>query len=100
MTQLQINNVTGLTLPYEIYICNVYGNDCILFATVNTLIPPQAIITLPVEFDTAPAIGVKIINPTCEKFIVLNCVEIPPIEKQFQDGDDFFFMNYEIYQFQ
>ena len=100
MTQLQINNVTGLTLPYEIYICNVYGNNCVLVATVNTLIPPQAIITLPVEFDTAPAIGVKVVNSTCEKLFILNCVELPPRPKQFQDGDYFYFMDYDIYQFQ
>lgn len=101
MTQLIINNVTGLTLPYDVYICNVYGNDCQIVATVNTTIPPQAVITLPIEFENAPAIGVKVIDVTgCEKFIVLNCIELPPREKQFQDGDDFYFMNYEIYQFQ
>ena len=101
MTQLIINNVTGVTLPYNISICNVYGNLCIPVATVNTAIPPQAIITLPAPYDIAPAIGVKVVDLLgCEKFMIINCVEVPPKEKQFQDGDDVYFMNYEIYQFQ
>lgn len=101
MTQIQINNVTGVVLPYNIYVCNVYGNQCALVATVNTTIPPSVTITLPPQFNTAPAIGIKIIgNDECEKFAIVNCNELPPIEKQFQDGDDFYFMDYDIYQFQ
>tara|TARA_R110000868_G_scaffold110762_3_gene299695 strand:- start:1034 stop:1336 length:303 start_codon:yes stop_codon:yes gene_type:complete len=100
MTQLQINNVTGVTLPYDIFICDIYGNQCILVATINVAIPPTITITLPIEFNMAPAIGIKIITPDCEKFLILNCNELTPIEKQFQDGDDFFFMDYSIYQFQ
>jgi hypothetical protein len=100
MTQLIISNVTGITSPYEIYVCNVYGNSCVLVATVNTPIPPQVEITLSAPFDTAPAIGVKIVNPYCEKFVLLYCTDIPPKGKQFQDGDFFFFMDYDIYQFQ
>ena len=100
MTQLIISNVSGITTPYEIYVCNVYGNSCILVATVNTIIPPQVEIILPSPFDGAPAIGVKIINSFCEKFVILNCTDIPPRGKQFQDGDLFFFMDYDIYQFQ
>jgi len=49
----------------------------------------------------APAIGFKLIDSTgCEKFGVLPCIDIPPEEKQFQDGDDFYFMDWEIFQFQ
>jgi len=101
MTQLVINNVTGVTIPYNIFICNVYGNNCQIVATVNTVIPPVATITLPSPFDTAPAIGVKVVDSLgCEKFLIINCIELPPIPKQFQDGDYFYFMDYDIYQFQ
>ena len=101
MTQLQINNVTGVALPYNIYICDVFGNNCVLTSAVNVSIPPSLTITLPPLFNTAPAIGVKIVGVDgCEKFITISCIETEPVEKQFQDGDDFFFMNYEIYQFQ
>jgi hypothetical protein len=100
MTQLVISNVTGLTIPYQIYICDVYGNNCAIVATVNTAIPPMVTITLPSQFNMSPAIGVLVKDLYCERFIVLNCVNLPPVGKQFQDGDYFFFMDYSIYQFQ
>jgi hypothetical protein len=100
MTQLMISNVTGLTIPYQIYVCDVYGNNCAIVATVNTTIPPMASITLPPQFDTSPAIGVLVKDLYCERFIVLNCISLPPEGKQFQDGDYMFFMDYSIYQFQ
>lgn len=100
MTQIQIYNVSGLTLPYNIFICNVYGNNCVLVATVNTTIPPVATITLPSQFNMAPAIGVLLKDAYCERFVIINCNELPPIPKQFQDGDYFFFMDYDIYEFQ
>jgi hypothetical protein len=99
MTQLQINNVTGLTIPYQIYICDVYGNQCVLVASVNTNIPPSATITLPPQFNTAPAIGVKLNDTFCEKLVIINCNELLN-HKQFQDGDEFFFMDYSVFQFQ
>ena len=99
MTQLEIYNVTGLTIPYQIYICDVYGNQCVLVASVNTNIPPSATITLPPQFNTAPSIGVKLNDTFCEKFMVINCNELLN-HKQFQDGDEFFFMDYSVFQFQ
>ena len=100
MTQLHIHHITGVTLPYDIYICDVYGNQCILVATINVAVPPTITITLPIQFNTAPAIGLKIITPDCEKFVIINCDELPPVGKQFQDGDTFFFMDYSVYEFQ
>jgi hypothetical protein len=99
MTQLEIYNVTGLTIPYQIYICDVYGNQCVLVASVNTNIPPSATITLPPQFNTAPAIGVKLNDTFCEKLVIINCNELLN-HKQFQDGDEFFFMDYSVFQFQ
>ena len=100
MTQLIINNVTGLTIPYQIYICDVYGNNCSIVATVNTTIPPSVTITLPPQFDTAPAIGVLLKDLTCERFLVIDCINLIHKPKQFQDSEYFFFMDYEIYQFE
>jgi hypothetical protein len=100
MTQLEIVQITGVTLPYDIYICDVYGNQCVLVATINTPIPPGITLTLPPQFDMAPAIGFKIIDIYCEKFVILYCNDLLSNNKQFQDSDSFFFMNYNIYQFQ
>ena len=98
MTNLIINSIVGLLPPYSGYACDVYGNQCVY---IGEIITTPVTITLPPQFDTAPAIGLKLINSTgCEKLITLICIDEGTVEKQYQDGDDFFFMDYEIYQFQ
>jgi hypothetical protein len=100
MTQLIINNITTGTLvpPFSGYVCTVYNVGCVYVGQITTT---PVTITLPPAFNMAPAIGFKLIDSTgCEKFGVLPCIDIPPEEKQFQDGDDFYFMSWDIYQFQ
>ena len=98
MTQVTINSIVGLIPPYSGFACDVYGNQCVYVGQI-TVTPIT--ITLPSQFDMAPAIGLKLIDSTgCEKLITLICIEEGRIEKQFQDGDYFFFMDYEIFQFQ
>jgi len=75
MSELIINSVSGNTLPYDVYICDVYGNQCILVATINTNIPSSVTLPLPEEFDNAPSIGIKTIDSIgCEKFTINNCI--------------------------
>jgi hypothetical protein len=101
MTQLQINNVTGLTIPYQIYICDVYGNQCVLVANVLPPQPPTIVITIPSQFNTAPAVGIKLIDSLgCEILKIVDCTQQYLTIKQFQDGDDFYFMDNEEYDFQ
>jgi hypothetical protein len=98
MTNLTINSITGLVPPYSGFACDVYGNQCVYIGQI-TVTPVT--ITLPPQFDTAPAIGLKLIDSTgCERLITLICIDEGNIEKQFQDGDLFFFMDYQIFQFQ
>ena len=98
MTQVTINSIVGLIPPYSGFACDVYGNQCVYIGQI-TVTPVT--VTLPSQFDMAPAIGLKLIDSTsCEKLITLICIEAEPVEKQYQDGDDFFFMDYQIYQFQ
>lgn len=100
MTQLLINNITSGTLvpPFSGYACTIYNVNCVYVGQITTT---PTTITLPSQFDMAPAIGFKLVDSTgCEKFDILYCGELPPLEKQFQDGDDFYFMDYQIYQFQ
>ena len=76
MTQLQIHQITGATLPYDIYICDVYGNQCILVATINVAVPPTITITIPSQFNTAPAVGIKLIDSLgCEIFKIVDCTQ-------------------------
>ena len=71
MTNLTINSITGLVPPFSGYACDVYGNQCVYIGQI-TVTPVT--ITLPPQFDTAPAIGLKLIDSTgCEKLITLIC---------------------------
>jgi hypothetical protein len=78
MTSILISNILGLTYPYDIYVCDVYGNSCIYVAEVTTSIPPTIEILLPPQFDMAPAVGIKIIaSDGCERFNWVNCISLP-----------------------
>lgn len=98
MQQLVINSITGLLPPFSGYACDVYGNQC---QSIGTITGTPVTIILPSPFDMAPAVGFKVIDTTgCEKFGILYCGVVPPVFKEFQGGDDFFFMDYQIYDFQ
>jgi len=79
MLVLQIDSITGATLPYVIYICDVYGNQCVVLATINTPIPPSITLNIPSQFNNVPAIGIKIIDANgCEVFETTYCFEPTP----------------------
>ena len=91
MTSLEFSSIFGLNFPFTIYICDVYGTQCILVAYIDTNVPLNNLFVLPPQFNTAPAIGVKVITSDgCEKFKVLYCSDDI---KDFMDLEDFFFMD-------
>jgi hypothetical protein len=91
MTSLQFTSIVGLNQPYTIYICDVFGNQCILVAYIDTTVPISNTFVLPPQFNSAPAIGVKVITSDgCEKFKIIYCSEDI---KTFMDLEDFFFMD-------
>lgn len=74
MTTIDITNITGLTYPYNIYVCDIYGNNCIIISTVFTTIPPTNTILLPPQFDMVSSIGIKVITSDgCETFKIIEC---------------------------
>jgi len=80
MTSIILNSITGLTYPYDIYVCDVYGNNCGYIAQINTPVPASVEIVLPPPFDMAPAVGIKIITSDgCERFRVIDCINIAPV---------------------
>jgi hypothetical protein len=75
MTSIDLTSITGLTYPYTVYVCNVYGEDCILIAVIENTVPPNNEIALPIEFNQAPAVGIKIITTDgCERFLTFDCI--------------------------
>jgi len=99
MSTIEINGITGDIYPYDIYACDVYGNNCVLVSTINSPVPPIITIDLPSQFDTAPAIGLKIIDSAgCEKFGILNC-EVNK-GKLYESGEIFIFQDANIYIFE
>ena len=74
MLVIQLNSITGATPPYNLFICDVYGNQCAVLATINTPIPPSITLNVPSQFNNVPAIGLKIIDYYgCEQFEIINC---------------------------
>lgn len=99
MSLIQFTSITGITYPYTVYVCNVYGLDCVLVAVINAPVPAPVTIVLPPQFDSAPAVGIKVITTDgCERFNILYCT----IEdnKLFQDGINFAFEDGFIYLFE
>lgn len=100
MTQIEILGVSGATYPLNIFACDVYQNQCILIATLYSAPVSPVIITLPPQFDSSPAVGILIRdNNGCEKFEIGYCGSSGYF-KQFQDYNEFLFMDYVIYQWE
>jgi surface protein len=77
MTTIDITNITGLSYPYDIYVCDIYGNNCILISTVFTSIPPSNTILLPPQFENSPSVGIKVITlDGCERFKIIECYSV------------------------
>ncbi len=101
MTNLVFSGVTGIALPYNVWGCDIFGNNCILIATINTSIPPTLTIQLPPIFDTYPGLLIKLTNCLdCEYSEFSACDTFFGTIKQFQNGDLFYFMDGLPYIFQ
>lgn len=97
MTSIILNSITGLTYPYDVYVCDVYGNNCGYIAQINTNVPSSVEIVLPIPFNFAPAVGIKIITSDgCVRFKIIYCIPF----KQFQDFQSFEFMDFEPFNFE
>ena len=75
MQNIIISSITGLTPPYEIYICDFQGNNCQLLDIITSNVPPIEVYPLPDFFSGAPAVSLKVIetNVPCEKNTPVVC---------------------------
>ena len=98
MTSIDLYSISGLVYPYTVYVCDVYGNQCVLVSVISSNVPPVNTILLPPLFSNAPAVGIKIkTTDGCERFKIFDCVNV---YKQFQDLELFDFMDGNQYDFQ
>lgn len=65
MVSVDITLVSGLTPPYNIYVCDIYGNNCVLTSTIFVVVPPTINVFLPAPYMNSPAVMVKIIASNC-----------------------------------
>ena len=76
MNNVTISSITGLVPPFSAYCCNVYGNQCVYIGTITTT---PITLTLPSQFDMAPAVGILLIDSTgCERFETFVCDQPTP----------------------
>lgn len=99
MTQITINTISGTNFPYTIYVCDVYGSNCVLVSTILGTVPPSSSsFILPPPYDAVPSLMLKIIdNVGCEKSEIIICTKK---NKQFMDTYDFIMMDGSIFLFE
>ena len=62
MKQISITSIPSNTPPYGVYVCDFFGNNCQFAGLINTNVPPTQTIDLPIQFESAPVVTVKIYN--------------------------------------
>lgn len=73
MNSVTINTIS-LNPYYIIYVCDIYGNNCVFSSFIPQTVPPSITIGLPSQFQNVSAVGIKILNgENCEKFEVVLC---------------------------
>ena len=78
-TSIEISNLSG-NPPFDIYICDLYLNNCQNAITSWSSIPPDPVLTVPVPllYQNAPAFIIKIVDDIgCIKSYTYFCVPTP-----------------------
>ena len=70
MNEIEISSITGVTMPFSAYTCDVYGNNCGYVGSGSTL---PIIFTLPSQFNMAPSVFLKLNDGNCEIIKIINC---------------------------
>jgi hypothetical protein len=77
MRVIDISSISGLTDPYLIQVCDVYGSNCVFLSQIFTTVPPTVTVYLPPQFDSAPSVMVKVTTlDGCEKTEILDCISL------------------------
>lgn len=69
--QITVYSGTSIIPPFSGIACDVYGNQCLYIGSGTTF---PITFTLPSQFNTAPAVGLYLIDSTgCERFETVIC---------------------------
>ena len=75
---IEISSISG-TSPFQIWVCDYYGNQCQLIDTVTGPVPPAVYYNLPAAFMYAPVVTIKIIDSLgCETSTLYYCIDPTP----------------------
>jgi len=80
MSKIQVDLISGVTYPVDLYVSDVYGNNKTFVSTITSgPVPPVIDFTsLPSIFNTAPAVMITMIDANlCEKFEIVDCEPLP-----------------------
>jgi hypothetical protein len=80
MSKIQVDLISGVTYPVDLYVSDVYGNNKTFVSTITSGPVPPIIdfTTLPAIFNTAPAVMITMIDANlCEKFEITDCQILP-----------------------
>jgi hypothetical protein len=76
MIQIRIDSISGGTVPINVYIADIYGNNKSLLGTISSGVPPTVTYNsvIPSIFQTAPEIMLILTDSLgCEVFQILDC---------------------------
>jgi hypothetical protein len=76
MIQIRITEITGGTLPINVYLSDIYGNNQTLLGVINSTVPPVQTYnsTIPAIFETAPEVMLTLVDSNnCQVFKILDC---------------------------
>lgn len=76
MIQIRITEISGGTLPINVYLSDIYGNNQFLLGTITSTVPPTQTYnsTIPTIFETAPEVMLTLVDANnCQVFKILDC---------------------------
>jgi len=76
MTQVRITSITGETLPIDVFISDIFGNNKYFLGVINSTVPPTITYNsiIPSIFNTAPEIKLTLVDgKNCEISKILDC---------------------------
>ena len=76
MIQIRITEISGGTLPINVYLSDIYENNKTLLGTITSAVPPTQSYnsTIPAIFENAPEVMLTLVDANnCKVFKILNC---------------------------